>query len=204
MTVQHTNRVGKTYSLRQGKTKTGKPRWFFSPRSDGKGEAVDSVPAGYEIYEHPENAQVFLRKKRPQLITDLEQRLVQNRLSALRRSRRYRMDCKDELVTIYESTTDTDAIHGIFETLLDSVPLRPGVNMGDALNTLDRVTDRHYTRVLRFRLIDKERRKFTAERFCSRGSIDDWICLGGPDSLKTLADRYLELLGTDEFFDTLF
>ncbi len=72
MAVEHTNRAGRTYHLRQGKTKTGKPRWFFSSWPDGKGEAVDKLPEGYEIHEHPESAQVFLRKKRPQLISDLE------------------------------------------------------------------------------------------------------------------------------------
>lgn len=76
MTIQYTNRIGKTYYLRQGTTKTGKTRYFFSGQKDGKGEAVDSFPDGYEIYEHPANTQVFLRKKRPQLITDREKQLV--------------------------------------------------------------------------------------------------------------------------------
>ena len=69
MAVEYTNRIGKTYYLREGKTKTGKPRYFFSSNKDGKGEAVKEIPEGFEIYEHPENAQVFLRKKRLQLIT---------------------------------------------------------------------------------------------------------------------------------------
>ncbi len=69
MTVQYTNRTGKTYYLREGKTKTGKPRYFFSSQQTGKGEVVEHVPEGYEIYEHPENAQVFLRKKRPKIIS---------------------------------------------------------------------------------------------------------------------------------------
>ncbi|HDH98756.1 MAG TPA: hypothetical protein ENF70_06465, partial [Deltaproteobacteria bacterium] len=62
MAVNYTNRTGKTYYLREGKTKSGKPRYFFSAQQQGKGEVVDRIPDGYEIYEHPENAQVFLRK----------------------------------------------------------------------------------------------------------------------------------------------
>jgi hypothetical protein len=76
MVVHYTNRIAKTNYLREGKTKTGKPRYFFSPQKHGKGEEVYRIPDGYEIYEHPENAQVFLRKMRPQLITDLEKLIV--------------------------------------------------------------------------------------------------------------------------------
>ena len=76
MAVQYTNRIGKTYYLREGKTKTGKQRYFFSTQQEGKGAPLEHVPDGYEIYEHPQNAQVFLRKKRPQLITDIEKHLV--------------------------------------------------------------------------------------------------------------------------------
>jgi len=34
------------------------------------------IPEGYEIYEHPLNAQVFLRKKQSQVITDIENHLI--------------------------------------------------------------------------------------------------------------------------------
>ena len=49
MAVQYTNRVAKTYYLREGKTKTGKPRYFFSTQQDGKGNAFLDIPKGYEI-----------------------------------------------------------------------------------------------------------------------------------------------------------
>ena len=64
--------------------------------------------------------------------------------------------------------------------------------------------DQNYTTMLRFRLIEKERRTFVAERFCFRGAIDDWIFLGGPDDLKKLVGRYIRLLRTDKFFDSLY
>lgn len=59
MTIQHVNRKGDTYYLHQAKTKTGKPKWFFSTKQTG--DLAQAVPGGYEIYENP-NAQVFLRK----------------------------------------------------------------------------------------------------------------------------------------------
>ena len=114
MAVQFTNRIGKQYYLREGKTKTGKPRYFFSVQQQGKGEVVDQIPAGYEIYEHPENAQVFLRKIRSQLISDLERQLVEKAVKALRRSKWYIIDRKDEYITIYESNADVENIKKIF------------------------------------------------------------------------------------------
>ena len=66
MTVQYTNRKSKTYYLHEGKTKTGKAKYHFSMKKEGK--LIKKIPDGYEIYEHPTNAQVFLRKEQPILI----------------------------------------------------------------------------------------------------------------------------------------
>ncbi len=197
MAVDYTNRVGKTYYLREGKTKTGKPRYFFSSQQHGKGQAIEDIPEGYEIYEHPENAQVFLRKTRPQLITDIEKQIVKKYANKLARSKRYRVDCKDEYITIYESNADIENLRDTFGDFLIGMTFDD-----DAMSALISMADQHYTAMLRFCLADKERRTFTAERFCFRGSIDDWIYLGGPDDLKKLAEQYIELLGTDNFFDS--
>lgn len=202
MALQYINRVGKTYYLRQGTTKTGKPRYFFTARQDGKGEALAELPEGYEIYEHPENAQVFLRKRRPQLITDLEEQLLEKRLDAVESSRRYLVDRKDRCITVYESNNDTSALKGIFGDFLSKAPAGAGLPTGDALSALVNVADHHYTAVLRFCLRDAEKRTFTAERFCFRGAVDGWIHLGAPDGFSTLVEKWLSVLGQDEFFDS--
>ena len=51
-----------------GNVKTGKPRYWFSTKAEG--DLVDAMPEGHEIYENPD-AQVFLRKIVPQLVTRL-------------------------------------------------------------------------------------------------------------------------------------
>lgn len=202
MTVQYTNRVGKTYYLREGKTKKQKPRYFFSTKTHGKGEPVEHIPDGYEIYEHPENAMVFLRKKLPQLITDKEKQLVEKSLTKLHSSKRYIVDYKKEFITIYESNLDVEDFKESCSNFLKGLPLRNGMDSDDAMNFLLMATDRIYTAMLRFRLVDKEERTFTAERFCFRGSIDDWIFLDGPDTLEKLIKRNVKLLGTESFFDS--
>lgn len=204
MTVQYRNRVGKIYYLREGKTKTGKPRYFFSSQEKGKGKASKKMPEGYEIYEHPENAQVFLRKKQPRLITEIEEQFIKNNLSSLKCSKKYLIDCKDKNITIYESNIDHTNLKDIFGGLLNNIPTRPGVSANDAMTALVNIADQHYTAILRFRLDNEDKRKFIAERFCFRGSIDDWIYLSGPESFKDIVKKHLRNLGKDEFFDTPF
>jgi len=65
-------------------------------------------------------------------------------------------------------------------------------------------SNRNYRPILRFRLADKGKRTFTAERLCSFGSIDEWIYLGGPNVLKKLAQKYIQLIGTEEFYNLPF
>ena len=57
MVVEYVNRKGRKHYLHEGKTKTGKPMYFFSMKSEGN--PANAIPEGYEIYEHP-NAQVFV------------------------------------------------------------------------------------------------------------------------------------------------
>ncbi len=101
MAVEYTNRKGKKYYLNVGKTKKGKPRYYFSMKKREK--LAEEIPEGYEIYENPANAQVFLRKQIPPLITELEKRLVENKLQKVTGPRLYVADVKGEEIVIYES-----------------------------------------------------------------------------------------------------
>ena len=74
MPVMYTNKKGKMFYLHCGTTKTGKPKYYFSMIREGT--LVDTVPDDYEIYENP-NAQVFLRRIQPKIITDDEFAVVE-------------------------------------------------------------------------------------------------------------------------------
>ena len=143
-----------------------------------------------------------MRKKRPRLITEIEEQFVKNHLNTLKRSRRYRIDCKDKNITIYESNADPENLKGIFGDLLSNNPNRFSGNTDDALTFLVNIADQHYTAMLRFCLDDNKKRTFTVERFCFRGSIDEWIYLAGPDNFRGIVEKYLKILGTDDFFDS--
>jgi hypothetical protein len=75
---------------------------------------------------------------------------------------------------------------------------------------IDRVEDRlkaeldryvQFTPVMRFILDDPKTRKYHAERWCYRGSIDDWIYASHSGKIDQLAIKLTPKLGTEEFYE---
>src|SRR5215469_12297269 len=89
--ITYTNAKGKTYYLHQGTTKTGKPKYYFSMES--KGTLAESIPEGFEIYENP-NAQVFLRRTPPKIITDEERQVVEDGMRTYADVQDYKIDVR--------------------------------------------------------------------------------------------------------------
>ena len=112
MGVEYTNRKGKKYYLNVGKTKTGKPKYYFSVKTQS--QLAEEIPEGYEIYEYPANGQVFLRKKIPSIITELEKKLVEKELKEIDGPRLYVADVKGEEIVIYESNENVENLKDIF------------------------------------------------------------------------------------------
>jgi len=190
MPVQYTSRKGKTYYLHEGRTKTGKPKYYCSTKSEGK--LLDEVPAEYEIYELPTNAQVVLRKKQPNFITDIEKHIIKKSLKNIESSRRYTVDFKCKTIIIFESCQDIDNFKGIWKDA-------HGLGFIDKSINLDSIID--YSPIMRFILEDETERTFIAERYCFRGSVDDWIYIGGPNSLEKITREFIKHLGKESFYE---
>jgi len=197
MPVTYKNRRGKTYYLHEGRTKTGKHKYHFSLKN--KGEFVDEIPDGYEIYEHPATGGVFLRKKLPQLISDTEKHIVEKELKKIEGSRRYLSDIKRKAITIFESNQDIGALKDIFRDVKPNSLGRHSDDVSAIEDIINTAVD--YGPIMRFTLENETRRTFVAERYCFLGSVDDWIYIGEPDSLKNLVKKYIKHLGQDSFFD---
>jgi len=197
MPVTYKNRRGKIYYLHKGKTKTGKPKYHFSFKN--KGNLVGQVPDGYEIYEHPPNGQVLLRRKLPRFITDIESHMIEKELKKIEGARRYLVDIKGKVITIFQSNQDIQALKDMFS---DIGPASPN-GRSDDVSVIEDLIDTAvtYGLIMRFTLESETKRTFSAERYCFLGSIDDWIYIGEPDSLKNLAKKYFKHLDQDSFFD---
>ncbi len=192
MPVTYTNRKGITYYLCRGVTKTGKPRYYFA--REPKGEPVEQVPEGLAISESV-NGIVSLVKARPTQLLPQEIATIEAALASHPKKRNYRVNVRPNRIEIYE-LAGPDPEH-----LLAGLD-REGFLFGGAADKIRATLDRHaqFTPIMRFTLVDAERRTFRAERMCFLGSIDDWISIdSGP--MDQLARRLVPALGTDEFFE---
>lgn len=187
MSIQHTSRTGKTYYLHAGVTKTGKPKYFFSTKQNGVPVAV--IPEGFEIYENVDG-QVFLRKITKQVILPEEVKLLEAALRKQGNAWEYRAEVKKNAIWIYESGTDIGSI----STMIESYT-------GRAMSTAEQFRHAHYMAVLRFVLADKQERTFVTERFCFRGSVDDWIYIDGPADLPGQVKKYIKHLGRESMYE---
>jgi len=188
-----TNAKGKTYYLHQGTTKTGKPKYYFSMEREG--QLAAAIPEGFEIYENP-NAQVFLRRIPPQIITDEERQVVEDGMRKYAEVQDYKIDVKGHAIVVYTADQDIETLADVFKDMY------PGPSANTQLRTLLRQGIR-YSPMLQFILEDAQRRTFVTQRYCFRGAIDDWIYLGTPGKLATLVKKYVRHLGKESYFDLL-
>jgi len=55
--------------------------------------------------------------------------------------------------------------------------------------------------MMQFVLVDKKTREFEVERWCFRGSVDDWIGLDSSTDLEALVKKYGCHLGKESFYE---
>lgn len=194
MTVQHTNRKGQVYYLHEGKTKTGKPKYYFSMKTDSK--LLQAIPHGYEVYENA-NGQVFLIKEQPKAITDDERLLIEKHLGRIEGDKSYRLDVRGVVIIVHESNENTKRLRSLFEEL--SIYRSRQTTEDELFDLLERSTT--YSPVMRFTLEDEENRLFSVQRYCFRGSLDDWIEIGGAQHLEAIVEKFIPHLGRESFFE---
>jgi hypothetical protein len=189
--ITHTNAKGQTYSLYQGTTKTGKPKYYFAMQSEGI--LAKALPAGYEIYENP-NAQVFLRRIPPKIITDAERQVMEEGMRTYATVKDYKLDVKGNALLIY--TADQD-----METLA-AIVCNPHASREENTRRMTLLRQEiHYSPMMVFQLVDVTRRTFQTQRYCFLGSVDDWIVIGKPGKLTTLIKKYVKHLGQDSYVE---
>ena len=186
MPITHTSRTGKRYYLHTGPKRGGGTQYFLSTKPTEP--LADKVPDGFEIHETV-NGQVYLRRRPPELIRAEEQEFLQRRLPPSKGGTRYQIEVSGESVILHESASDSR----VFTELASHL----------SVQEQERISERfaHYQPIMRFILTDAERRFFAPERYCFRGSVDDWISIGSPAQLKTVVTRYFKHLGKDSFYE---
>ena len=187
MPFAYTTRRGKTYYLHTGPKRGGGIQHYVS--TDPDGPVAEALPEGFEIYETP-NGQVYLRKAKPALIRPDELALVNAELSKRQTSEHvYLADVNGKEIVIHEGKTRLEALRAI--------------NIRFSERGLEEYAARNaqFTAVMRFILQDKATREFAPQRFCFRGSVEDWISIGEPAPLQKLAAKFFKHLGKDSMYD---
>ena len=186
---EYINRRGERYYLLQGKTKTGKPKYYASRKPDGV--AVDAVPDGYELHENPERGIVSVRKVRPSRIRPEEREQLELWTRELAGIDHFIIDRDGDSLIVYTPSTDPGDTVRALERVFGGLPL-------EKVEWI--VTQAYYTAMMRFTLTDADKRRFTLERWCFHGAIDDWFPLACDKPLEELAQQYLPHLNRESFF----
>src|SRR5437899_2799337 len=120
MPIEYVNRRGDRYYVLQGKTKTGKPRYYASRKPEGVG--VEHMPDGYEIYEHPEQGLVSVRKVRPSSVLPAEREALVRWTRELAGLSHFIVDVQEDSLVIYTAGADSAASVDALSRILGSFP----------------------------------------------------------------------------------
>jgi hypothetical protein len=104
MPITYTNRRSQTYYLHAGKTKAGRPHYYMSMKTAGN--PLEAIPDGYEVWENPEDAQVFVRKIPPKTITDAEVELVRTLAKTKAKTPYTIVDVQAKAIVLYAGDFD--------------------------------------------------------------------------------------------------
>lgn len=174
----YTNSSGRCFYIHQRTNKNGTACYYLSSKREGN--LIPEIPEGYEVWEHPETSGVFLRKKTDCLITKTENEYLHTSMEKLSRVKLFKIDIRKNEIVIY-----TSEVPDRHSALSDLHFFRP------------------YQAMLRFTLEDKEKRLFSADRWCFSGSIDGWLNLYDCSTLEYLCKKLLPHLGRESFYDLL-
>ena len=187
MAFTYTTRREKTYYLHTGPRRGGGTQHYVS--TDPEGSVAEAVPDGFEIHETP-NGQVYLRKAKRALIRPDELAVVNAELSERQTSQHcYLAEVNGKEIVIHEGDTHIETLRAINIRFSES-----GLEDYAARNA-------QYTAVMRFVLQDEAKRIFQPERYCFRGSVEDWISIGEPAELHKLVSKFFKHLGRDSIYD---
>jgi hypothetical protein len=194
MSLEYVNRRKKRYFLHQGKTKTGKPKYYASSK-DGP-TRIDQMPDGYEFYEDPESAIVTIRKTLPTRILPLERTRLEAWVRKLAGIEHFIVEIKGDSLIVHTPGNDFESDRD------DWISSKFGMDATMFRSIL--AESASYSPMFRFTLIDEDERLFRVDRWCYLGSIDNWFPLsGGGQSLEKLAREYLPHLAKKSFFELM-
>ena len=159
---------------------------------------MEEVPAGYEVFESPERGQVYLRRRRPTRIARIEREIVAEGIRRVSNVEHFVVDIEDDCLVVYLPTRSVNEVNELVRSLAGPDALQ----VPRCREARDQVIrESRYEKMMRFQLLDPQRRLFEVERWCFRSWCDGWIHLAGPAPLSDLVEWFAEHLGEESFYE---
>lgn len=194
MAVTHTNRRGQTYHLLQGKTKTGKPKYYVSQKPGPN--TVDAIPDGFELFENPVDAIVHVRKIRPTSILPEELDETIRIIRKVTGKKIFYVLREGNALVVFWPDRDPEDVSRLFSRMFgaslhanssDDTDIDPGIMMFTQTSA-----------VVKFILTNEKKRTFAAERMCFRGD-GFWLPCSRSMPLPVLVESLCGHLGQESF-----
>ncbi len=198
--LRYQNRLGDIYYLQQGKTSTGKPRYYVGRKLTGT--PVSALPDGYEFYERPDNAQVVLRKVKLSSITEFERVQCEEIVRRVSGLKHFVVDIDGDALVVYipaVSPTDADRFLQTFPSEWRKVVSAKAEEIREVFARVSQ-----YVKTLRFELVNRDKREYRAERWRFRDLIDGWVAFGAGGPLAQVVEVHAKHLGRESFHDLIF
>jgi hypothetical protein len=169
MPVKYINRKGQAHYLRAVTAKKGGTRYYIikNPAKYPASELLENIPAGFEFYEHPGEAEVVLRKTLQTNITPAEKEIVEAVMQQHETVDDYIIDTEANALLIYTAHLSRDEF-GFDEEHFKLI--------------------QSYNDVLRFEKTSSS--QYLAQRFCHLSNYYGWITLETSHDLAVLAQKY--------------
>ncbi len=184
----HENRLGSTYYLHEGRTKTGKPRYFFA-KTLGEGTR-SKVPEGFEVSESI-NGVVSIRRKTTGApgVTDEDVKLIDTAVARQRHLQGFMVRVVGSAIVIFEPHPRPSELRDFAQRL--------GVEPRASSFVAERMKRAQYAPIMKF---EREGAGYVVLRMTFRGK-GGWSWPLGAGKLEGLAVRFVPIIGKEAFFD---
>ena len=184
------NRMGVTYYLHEGRTKTGKSRYFFA-KTMGPG-MLSEMPEGFEVTESI-NGVVSVRRKTTDraIVPEEDVKVVQEAVGRHSHLRGYMVRAVDSAVVIFEPHPRPGELREFAE--------RYGASYRASNFIEERMKKAQYAPIMKF---EREDDRYVVLRMTYRGK-GGWSWPLGVGRLQALATKFVKSIGTEDFFDLM-
>jgi hypothetical protein len=189
MPLSYQNRYQQTYYFKKVPTEKGHFRYYTTKTITDN--CIDDLPRGYEFYEHPEYAIVFLRKKIPLFLEEQEISTVHKAITELAHIKDFVVEARGRKIQVFITDINADFLEQNFQDIVE----KSSKTVTELLQQVQRF-DLRLIFVLEHPLL----RIFRVQKCSFAGFQKRWIDLEKSNDIAYLAQKYCFHLGRDTYY----